>query len=837
MRPLRVGTAVAQLLDTPHQRPESRFASSRLGDYVLSNSVIMLVFSAVDRDQAPMVGSSSLVTRTHHSPGALLDVKVGRIRVDFLSEFTQSIGMDLDQPLIQYDEAEFVERGRIPNPSFTAPQDRELPAAVGLRLSGPLPGNDRARVRTTYWLAPDDTRVQIESEVLGASAPVAIVDVADWGAGNVLLDAYGVAPGGTGFIRDVSWYAARGGDMVVGSAAFGGKLNGFFAGRYSRVEAFVESDGQRRPLRSRWLFFGIGKYSAVTDQILRQAGPALPQGTLRGRAVLDTDQDKVVPDSWVSVYSYDREIGLESRELYTQIGTDSSGSFEALLPVGRYFLASGSRSRRQGLSGRGIVVEKDKVVERDVALGEPGTLTLTFVDSRTKEPLAARVKFEAIPPTPPLMFQTIDSPRGYLDHFYVPPQGRTIEMYEGQYALFISRGIRYDMVEQSVEITWGADTVWNIELPETNPTPGWTGVLFGAMTRATPNCSLNADDAVIMATGEGFDWIISGDWEILTDLAPSIEKLDLKGKLGSSRGFRTWLPARPDWGTFFIYPVAPDAPDPRAVREQWYQKTTASEFLGVLRRLYPGALIESVDAYNENSGYLWMADKNSSQVAINPPPDADTSIDAINLFPSHVAWDFRSQKNFFFTHTLNHRRYIPAPVSSTFFPLSSEPGYPRLLVRTGADDMSALPEADLFSAMKAGRWQVTSGPFIEFTVNGKGEAEFVQGLGPLAGKLKLTAPNWVDTGTIDFCKEGVMSWRQSYSYDSVGAVRLERSFAIPLYSHNKGDKDTELSIMIMGAPPKNAGGPRMTLALSAPIYADANGDNKWDPPRFGDKGQ
>ena len=50
--------------------------------------------------------------------------------------------------------------------------------------------------------------------------------------------------------------------------------------------------------------------------------------------MLDSDPDQVVPDSWVSVYSYDREFGLERRKLYTQIGTDRSGSFEALLPVG-----------------------------------------------------------------------------------------------------------------------------------------------------------------------------------------------------------------------------------------------------------------------------------------------------------------------------------------------------------------------------------------------------------------------------------------------------------------------------------------------------------------------
>lgn len=860
LKPVAMGSASIDFLQDSYEAPAGFYTTGRHGDYVLRNERVSLIFGAIRKSDAPPEPAKARARKTH--PGALLDAMIDESRVDFINEFTQGTGTELDGPVIEYDYAEFIKTGDQENQAGTAASTHKQAPAVGLKLSGQLPDGG-GRIETIYWLTPGESRVRVQSTLIGLDAPIAIADAVDWGAGTIISERHGTSPATPTPIDGIQWYVAHAGHMAVGVSSYPGKMNGTVQGNRTRLVSFAENNGAKVPDNDRWLVLGDGNYSSATDQIFPLAAQDQPYGVYKGR-LLEKDTKEPAPESWVNIYWYNpdkTDAGKRDLKLFTRISPNEKGEFEALLPMtyedpktkdvsGRFAVASGSRSRNYGPSNIGIVVKPGQMTERDAFVGKPAIFKVKVIDSKTKKPIAARVRFEPIPPTPNNLFDEVVSPKGYFDSFYVPPAGTEIELFQGKWALTITGGIRYDYVQSDVTVTWGGETTSEIELPETSPTPGWLGLEIGAMTRATPGASLTDEGIVLMAAGEGVDWIISGDWEKLTDLGPAIAKLGLKDRMGSSRGFRTQLPAHPEWGAFMIYPVAANAPDPRKAREQWSKLETAKDFIATLRKLYPGSLIECVTPYSADEGYFYMPNKNVFEMAYDAREDIDLTIDAVNVFEPRRPWDFQSQKNFYFKNLLRSRFYIPAPVSTTRVALTSEPGYPRMLVKTGESDPTKVKEAELFDAMKKGKWQITTGPFIQYTVDGASEGEMIKGKEKLTADLRITAPNWSSTSIVDVCREGLMNGRVQTNTANNQSAR----FPVPggpdswkhvdLYPKSKNGSDTLLNINLTGTgnaspaiPDYQGRSPVPSMAMTSPIIADTNGNGKWDPPNYVDQGK
>lgn len=856
--PLAVADASIRVMEHHYDVPGGPFAESRRGDYVLSNNYLTLVFASIEPmpDMTPSVPSKPTQKRPL---GALIDVMTEDHRADTLKSFSQAVGVTGEGGEIEYTEAVFVQR------DGGAGKGR----AVGLRLLAPAPGHPTATVQTTYWLAPGESRVEIETEVLNATRLVLISDLADWGPGQVIAPKFGVSSPTEGRIQEVAWFAVRAAEMSIGLATFEGAMHGWFRANITRTAPYkVDADGNKLSLRSRWLFFAGGDYSDVTDQIFRQVDQTRGTGEtgfarLYGRLVVKAT-DEPTDQGKVEIYSYDPDTkGRTQIRLFTRVQPDAEGRYSVLLPMmyvntelglpeARYVVGSASRSRLARKMGLAPIVHPGTELEFDINIGPPARLTVHVVDADSGEPLVGRVRIDPIVPSRRALFESIIHPAGYQESFYVSREGTTIELAalnsatEGKWSLAATAGPEYDNGEQTVAVLWGRDDEVTISLKRSNPTEGWQGAQIGAMTRATRGCALTAEEVVLMAAGEGIDWLVSGDFEVLTDLAPAVKALALEDQIKTSRGFRTWLPGRPDWGSFLIYPVAADAPDPRAARSQWNRAKTATEFLATLRRLYPGALIEAANPYSDWDGYFYAPNRNVYEMAFEDlKDDIDTEIDAINVFPDRENWSFGYEKDFFFISTLRNRFYIPAPLSAARMSLLGEPGYPRLMIRTGTEDITRVTDEQLIESMKQGYWQVSSGPFIHFEVEGVTEGDTLASHGnKYTGRLRVTAPNWASSTAIDICKEGLMSERRAYTSGDVDSnVRHDVKINIETYPQYKGKADTLLSAIVTGATSLDPEVPAygnpgvVSFAMTSPILADSNDDGKWDPPIYRDKGK
>lgn len=361
-----------------------------------------------------------------------------------------------------------------------------------------------------------------------------------------------------------------------------------------------------------------------------------------------------------------------------------------------------------------------------------------------------------------------------------------------------------------------------------------------------------------MTAGEGLQWIISGDFETITDFAPVIEKMGYKDLLVSSRGFRTCLPKRAQWGEFLLFPIAAGAPDPKAAREQWKDMTDPTEFFAALRKLYPGALIVSCHPYsdalnkqnnNTGTGYFYHPNWTVYEMAYNDNQRVekiDFGIDAVNLFSPRGDWSYYLDKDFYFIHTQNSRFYIPAPVSESRSAYLGEPGWPRLLLYVEETDVQKATEEMLIGAMKAGRWQITTGPFVEFTADGRRAGDRYQPDSKKANiHFRITAPFWASTSNVDLCKDGIMLWRNASNMEAGEEenVRYEKEEGVELTPELRGDSDTMLNgstwatRMIDPVARGSTGAGLISLSWTGPIFCDTNGNGKHDPPIYRDRGK
>ncbi|MBI3735953.1 hypothetical protein HY256_05525 [Candidatus Sumerlaeota bacterium] len=862
LEPQSVGSANISILDTFSNAPAGTVSSARPGDYVLSNGKVSLFFASVRprENDKPIEVALSYTNRRH--PGALTDVLAGDTKVDIINEFTQGYGTDLQGPIVEYDSAEFVTRSGDEAKAASVDGSAVKGAAVGLRLTGSTASgpDQEIRIQTTYWLAPDETRVSVETKVLEGFAEAPIADVADFGPSIVIADIHGNMSSQPTELS-VEWYAAQLGRLAMGVGVFGGaKFNGIFAGSQSRCCARKISEGSQTEFRDRWIFLGNGSYSSVTDQIFTQGQNDRPIGTFTGK-VLDKVEKKPAPGTFVDLFWYDRAIGPADRRLFTRVNTDAEGAFSCVVPilnkeenVSRFFPGTGSRSRQSGLSQRSIVVKPGATVEREELLvGQPAILNIKVYDSKTSKPLAARVRFDAVHPAPNSVFGSIETPSGYANSFYVPREGTKVEMSQGVYTLNVSHGISYNITQADVQMAAGLETEAEIGLDMVSPTPGFIGVEVGAMPKATRGCSLSPEDVVLMCAGEGIQWIVSGDLETITDFAPAIAKMGCQDLLGASRGFRTILPKHPEWGEFLIYPVGPGALDPKQAREQWKDVDDAVQFIATLRKLYPGAMVEVVYPYAdplghaiEPGGYFYVNKWNVYEMGFTDskrPVPIEMNVDAVNLFAPRGGWQFEWDKDFLFINTLRKRFYIPVPVSNTRIPFVSEPGYPRLLVRVDQDEPAKVTEEALFQALRAGRWEVSSGPFLDLRADGRREGDKYQPAKKAFTKIKLTSPEWAATTNIMACLDGVMLWKETDSAGENEATpdRFKWEGQIEFNPEVKENADTLLNGAATSEATIDDIIPRPdpiripSIVVTGPIIADTNGNGEWDPPKYIDR--
>jgi hypothetical protein len=808
----------------------------------------------------PLAGRAELLHPEMRHPGAVLDVAMAGGRLfDLLGFYSQAIGPVADRAVVPYDTAEPVRRDD----------------AIGLRLEGsPFP-NALARLETTYWILPGQARLEIESKLigLGPDEPLPeIRDLAFWQIGGYLAQGTGLLAPGLETQSESHYVMAYNGSFTTAIEATSGTLSVELdkATRHMGVRLNEsQRDGDAVLLTARRLRVNEGHFASMTPLVedLASTDTGMLRGVVRaaGIGLLDQAQEislftvkRVEPDNLQSPLA-------EEPKLYTIIQTDLDGRYETRLPAGLYAIVPGEVARPvPGRLTELARVAKDQTTERNVLLGDVGQMFVRVVDDATSRPMAARLRLTPIAPTPNVNFGIVESNRRYLDYVQIDEAGSTVTLPAGLWTINAYRGPEYDAVELTAQAVPHRPAIddapelhpetYELRLKRSCPTPGWQSLSVGLMTDATPGCMLTARDAVRMADIEGLEWVVSGDFETITDLEPVIRDLGLEGRLRSMRGFRTMLPAHPEWGPLMVFPVAADAPDPRLARKDWAALETTGEWLAALRKNYPGALIQADLPWTPSGrGYFAQGETNPLVAVWETKPGIDLSIDLVNLVPARAKSDVKMMNSFWNTLLMRGLR-IGASVSEPGrMAMGGQPGYPRLLVHVHEDDPARVTPETIVKNLRALHVQVTTGPFVELVADGLLPGDRSAANPELEVRLRVSAANWIDVKDVALNKEGAFHAARTSNSDAAYPQRWPDPIDTELKFETFGprllrlsdEKDTLLGALSLGFEPLTPAVPSVDsaaesiypLAIIAPIAYDGNGNGQYDPLTvFGDRG-
>ena len=615
-----------------------------------------------------------------------------------------------------------------------------------------------------------------------------------------------------------------------------------------------DADATSITLVRRSLFFGDGSFDTVHQAIL--ADREVATGTLKGRLRVPDGQRYTTPQS-VSIYWLNPNVrvgtvqgtdtpveifeGLkEEPRLVMVTTTDLDGNFSLQLAPGYYTAVAGFTMRPARAS---FIVKVEEGIERETTIPRPAPtgVRITVVDDATSQPLVARLSFQQVAGGPTVSFDMRGEAIGYYNTYYVKP-GEYIELEPGFYSVNAFHGPGYRAANMLIEVKDSSVESYTIRAEKVVPMDGWVGIEMGARTTATPGVLLTAEDYVTMAVAEGLDWIISGDYETLTDFGPVIEKLGLNGRIGSSVGFRTLLPAHPEWGHLLVFPIGEGDPDPKVAREAWADAPTSAEWLAAVRAQYPNALIQiDLPLTQDGAGFFGMGPEANPYVAgWESMADPEGQADLIGVLPNRNRWSFEHVNNFWMNLLVRGRNYIASTTPLARSRFGGEPGYPRLLAYIGED--ATISEPDVMAALRKRHTQVTNGPFIDFRVGDTIPGD-MKGYDPNEmARLRILSTDWAPASSISLSKESKPQVSLMLNLEDSTINRLPGDDSPLEYEqwslrglHIADFKDTLLTVTAVGITPMeklplySSLVNRYPMAIAQPIVIDRNGNGQYDP--------
>lgn len=177
----------------------------------------------------------------------------------------------------------------------------------------------------------------------------------------------------------------------------------------------------------------------------------------------------------------------------------------------------------------------------------------------------------------------IDGQRRYIEATgYSDAQGRvTLPVRPGEYTVYFSRGLEYDLTSTTVRVTEGNIASVSGQVSRAVDTSGWMSMDAHVHSENSVDSHMDLPARVLSAAGEGVDIAISTDHNFVSDWRPMVDHLDLRPWLTSFVGMEfTTLES----GHFNTYPLEYQVAPVTHGAFEWFGRPPADLFAD-LRKL------------------------------------------------------------------------------------------------------------------------------------------------------------------------------------------------------------------------------------------------------------
>lgn len=463
-----------------------------------------------------------------------------------------------------------------------------------------------------------------------------------------------------------------------------------------------------------------------------------------------------------------------------------------------------------------------------------GALGFEVLDAATQQPMPARLTLIGIHGTPDPQFTTHDIGRQEGDAVAAYNRVMTVTgtgavpVPHGTYDIYVSRGPEWELyVARGVRIDQSGAEL-RATLRHVVDTTGWVSADFHVHSACSPDSRVPLRDRVYEFAADGVDMIVATDHNVVCDYAPIIAELGIGRYLTSATGDELTTAG---WGHFGVFPL-PQSESSSGHGAMHVAGKNPAELFHAAHQISPGTLvnvhhprIDSEIGYFNLTRFQPRLDR-----ADNPRFSFD--FDALEVLNGYQDAERKHINQLIddWLSLLNHGHLVTATGNSDTHHLNYNlGGYPRNYVRVPDDRIEAVTPAQVAMGVKQHRSFFTTAPFVRLSAGGAGIGELVRvAAGKVRVEIEVEAAPWVTVNVVTLYLNG-QDYKKWQVPRSTQVMRFRTALEVAVgrdsYVVARVDGDEPMAPVIGDRSRFDV----RPLALTNPIFLDANGDGVFTP--------
>ncbi len=650
------------------------------------------------------------------------------------------------------------------NPKLVVTSPEGVAAALGIYPFVALPGNVGPANGIT-----DPTTGAVSGEVAYGLVPVSIAIDPDGPAGPM-----------NPIVTQLSALLGANSDLVSASG------NPFDPSKSPKLPAGGSITYTRRVLLG-----DRNDVASVSDIIYGNLGKALSvpiipvTGDIDAEDTPDVEANIIIEGTLAPIFG-DKSLPL------TQVRTDKTGKFSVMLPPGDYTFSIVSPNRND-VTGVKVTVGTGPTTASTPKLSSTGLVSFTV--SEKSNPVPAKLTFIGLDGTPNpdfgrfLSASILDPKTGSIvadlqastytgaptsnNVFTVDGVGRQI-IKPGKYQVIASRGFEYTIGMKTITITAGQETKVDFAIERVVDTTGFVSADFHIHSGKSFDSSAPIEDRVRTYVADGVEVMVATEHNYIVDYGPVVQKLGLSRFVKTVVGdeLTTSLPNPlflQAFGHHIAFPLTVDPIGPRK-GAPFTEYVPSAVFYDRVRAMNPG--IQKVIQLNHPragvSGLTLIGLFNTLNFSPTKPvpfslfvtspltnKTRNIDFDSMELYNGNNIGEYQQVRTDWFG-LLNQGFFKTATaVADSHRIVVENAGYPRSYIGSPTDEPSSVTDDMVTKSVLAGNVLGTSGPFIRFSIDGKGMGSLIsKKTGKVTASITVTAPAWVPVDEVRIYANG-----------------------------------------------------------------------------------
>jgi hypothetical protein len=402
--------------------------------------------------------------------------------------------------------------------------------------------------------------------------------------------------------------------------------------------------------------------------------------------------------------------------------------------------------------------------------------------------------------------------------------GRTkLSLPVGRYRVTASHGTAYTLAVSEVSIAPGETSNAGGELHAAVDTSAWVSGDFHLHSAPSPDSEVSLEERVESLVAEGVELAVATDHNRITDFSPTVHALGQEKRLGTGPGVELTSAGKQRWGHFNAYPMPVPSGAPEEATPVYFGKLPGEMFQSA-RQL--GARVVQVNhARMEPAiGYFDLAHLDAKTGRASGEFSADfDAFEAYNGMWIETREKVREGPRDLVALARRGKRVAATGDSDSHKLLYEEAGYPRTYVHTPSEPADTRFERAVTALLDTRDTTITSGPFVEMTVDGKGIGSVVR---PVAGtvhvSVRVSAPAWVPVERVEIWRDDAVVRTFTIDGPPKDGLRFQTELDVPLDGADRtvlawAEADAPLPDVV---PYEHA----LSIGFTGLVYVDANGD-------------